>query len=319
MIAFPIDAQHCLTQLFEQHQGRELHIDKILPLCVGASGRSICRIEGMIGIYWTAARADNNSFLCAAEALKRHGISLAKVLASLEYADGRGVCFVEDLGSIDILSLREEPWDIRRNAYKLAFEALIPLYKIQPDWPLQAAFDAELYRWEQAYFAEHYLAGHLQMNAESQEQQFPLEAREELIEFLSSLPQMPIHRDCQSQNIMLRDHKAYLIDFQGMRMGRYEYDLASLIYDPYMNLAMEERMELLALWELLTAQALDWNIFTACAMQRLMQAMGAFANIGYNQNRSWYLELFPAAQLALQQIKSLVPKDSPAYKFSLCL
>lgn len=319
MTIFPKDAQCCLAQLFEQYLGRELKVEKITPLCVGASGRIICRIEGMIGIYWTAARADNNSFLCAAAALTRHGISVAKILASLEYPDGRGVCFVEDLGEVDILSLRDEPWDSRREAYKMAFETLIPLYKIKPDWPLQPAFDSNLYRWEQAYFAEHYLGRHLGLSVGEQDLQFPLAPREQLIDYLTSLPQMPIHRDCQTQNVMLRGNKAYLIDFQGMRMGRYEYDLASLIYDPYINLSEAERRELLSLWESLTEQPLDLNIFTACAMQRLMQAMGAYANIGYKQERSWYLELFPAAQASLQQIKNLVPKDSPAYKFSLCL
>jgi len=313
------DAQCCFSQLYEQYFGSELKIEKIIPLCVGASGRNICRIEGMIGIYWTAIRADNNSFLCAASALTRHGISVPKILAFQEYPQGTGVCFVEDLGNADILSFRDASWNIRKDAYRMAFETLIPFYKIQPDWVLQPSFDADLYRWEQDYFAEHYLKRHLKWTQEKQEKRFPLALRVEIIDFLSSLPQMPIHRDCQSQNIMISDSKAYLIDFQGMRMGRYEYDLASLIYDPYMNLSHDERMELLALWEKLYTQPLDWDIFTACAMQRLMQAMGSFANIGYNQHNSWYLDLFAVAEESLHQIKGLVPKNSPAYKFSLCL
>ena len=37
----------------------------------------------------------------------------------------------------------------------------------------------------------------------------------------------------------------YLIDFQGMRPGLAEYDLASLLYDPYVHLTGFERAELL--------------------------------------------------------------------------
>ena len=39
--------------------------------------------------------------------------------------------------------------------------------------------------------------------------------------------------------------EAYLIDFQGMRSGLAEYDLASLLYDPYVHLTGSERAELL--------------------------------------------------------------------------
>ena len=42
-----------------------------------------------------------------------------------------------------------------------------------------------------------------------------------------------------------KDGKVWLIDFQGLRRGRQEYDLASLIFDPYMNHSAEEREALL--------------------------------------------------------------------------
>ena len=43
----------------------------------------------------------------------------------------------------------------------------------------------------------------------------------------------------------MRDGHAHLIDFQGMRPGLAEYDLASLLYDPYVSLTNAERMELI--------------------------------------------------------------------------
>ncbi len=41
-----------------------------------------------------------------------------------------------------------------------------------------------------------------------------------------------MHRDFQSQNILVRNGQAYLIDFQGMRPGLAEYDLGSLLLIP---------------------------------------------------------------------------------------
>lgn len=111
---------------------------------------------------------------------------------------------------------------------------------------------------------------------------------------------------------MLAGGEAWLIDFQGMRYGREEYDLASLLYDPYMELSADERAELLAVRASLGAPPLPADIFCACALQRLMQALGAFANIGYNQHKDWYLNKIPAALAALREVADAAPADSPA-------
>ena len=79
-----------------------------------------------------------------------------------------------------------------------------------------------------------------------------------------------------------------------MRGGRPEYDLASLVFDGYAHLETEQTDELLREWEHLTGRALDRDIFRACALQRLMQMLGAYANIGHNKGKTWYLKQIPA-------------------------
>ena len=86
-----------------------------------------------------------------------------------------------------------------------------------------------------------------------------------------------MHRDSQSQNVHIHAGKAWLIDFQGMRGGRPEYDLASLVYDGYARLEPEQAKELIREWEKISGQPLDDRIFRACALQRLMQMLGAYA------------------------------------------
>lgn len=86
-----------------------------------------------------------------------------------------------------------------------------------------------------------------------------------------------VHRDFQSQNLMLNNKTTYLIDFQGLRMGRQEYDLASLLYDPYMNHSSEDRRKLLELWEEVCEEEPIEPILKDCAAQRLMQTLGAFS------------------------------------------
>lgn len=302
--------------LVEQYTGKATSPDMLVPVAAGASGRSIMRAHGVLAIHWTSARADNNSFLPAAKGLAAGGVRVPQILAELALGNGCGACLVEDLGTEDLLGLRDAPPQRRMEAYRQALDTLRTLSILTPDWELQPAFDAAMYRWEQEYFAEHLLGRHLgRVPADF----LSRPALREMAEWLAALPRVPVHRDCQSQNIMLRDGKAWFIDFQGMRYGRSEYDLASLLCDPYMELTPEERASLINYWEQITGAPLDASIYSACAMQRLMQALGAFANIGYNMNKSWYLQQIPAGISILRTIAAATPAHSPAYPVAQCL
>ena len=309
-------ARAILAHMIQQHTGHPVQPQELQSVSAGASGRSIMRAAGVLGIHWTNRRADNNSFLPAAHGLAAAGIRVPAILAEEELPEQSGACLVQDLGNTDILSLREAPWPERRAAYEQAFHTLLPFYRLCPEWPLQPPFDTALYRWEQEYFAEHLIGRHLGEDAAAFLARPELQA---MADWLAGLPRVPVHRDCQSQNIMLHAGAAWLIDFQGMRYGRLEYDLASLLYDPYMQLSEAERNELLLLWEQMSGTPVNAAVYSACAMQRLMQALGAFANIGYNQQRDWYLNLIPAGLAALRHAAAHTPAHSPASPVAACI
>jgi aminoglycoside/choline kinase family phosphotransferase len=118
---------------------------------------------------------------------------------------------------------------------------------------------------------------------------------------LESLPRVLVHRDFQSQNIIIRDGQAYLIDFQGMRPGLSKYDLASLLYDPYVTISPNEREELFEIYRGLRERngsplrVDDEEIFLLCAMQRLMQALGAYGYLGLVKGNKAFLAHIPSA------------------------
>ena len=87
-----------------------------------------------------------------------------------------------------------------------------------------------------------------------------------------------------------------------MRRGRQEYDLASLVYDPYMNHSAEERQKLLELWEDVSEEEPIAPILQKCATQRLMQAMGAYAKLGRQPQHEWYLQHIPTAAKILREV-----------------
>ncbi len=276
----------------------------------GASGRSIIRAYGVIAVVWTHARADNSSFLEAARGLDSYGLRVPKILEAWQDSEGNGACLTEDLGKHDLLSYKEKSWPELREYYRRCFETILPLYALRPEWDLQPPFDEALYRWEQQYFCEHFLALRQGLSEGPQQDFMQLGSAIELAQDLASLPRMPLHRDLQSQNIMIHEQQAWLIDFQGMRMGRYEYDLGSLIFDPYMGLSLAQRQDLLALWEETSGVRLDRAIFCACTLQRLMQALGAYANLGYRQGKSWYLEMITPALEGIHQLASFMPEGT---------
>ena len=308
-----------IAALCREH-GLHVTADDLQLIVAGASGRLLMRVcgpaqaAGIIGVYWTADRADNNSFVDAAIGLKQCGVPVPELLRYRLLEHGCGVCLVQDLGSADLLSLKDAAPAVRRAAYYSALQGMHALHTAAVSWPLQPPFDAALYRWEQEYFAEHYLGCHKQL---SPAEFTRLQAGADVAEWLAALPRVPVHRDFQSQNIMMCADKAYFIDFQGMRMGLAEYDLASLLFDPYVALTWAEAEHLLAYYQREVAcTPLRADVFAACALQRLMQALGAFANIGYHQNRSWYLNMIGPGVRALRHVAAGVRVESPAYNLA---
>ena len=280
------------------------------PIQKGASGRTIIRIKpddypSFIGIHYTLERSDNANFLPVAQFLTEAGLNIPKVLYD---NTRRQVALIEDLGDEDLLSLKEAPFEKREPYYRSAFEQLDKLLYTRPpkDFDLQPPFDEALYRWEQEYFFDHFVETHLGRDSSTLREDPILQG---LAKRLGATAPHMVHRDFQLQNLMLHGDNTYLIDFQGLRMGRQEYDLASLLYDPYMNHSAEDRRKLLTLWEEVCEEEPIEPLLKDCAAQRLMQALGAYSFIGHGQNDEWYLKQIPAAVALLQEVTADTPLE----------
>ena len=126
---------------------------------------------------------------------------------------------------------------------------------------------------------------------------------------------MLVHRDFQSQNILIHEEHAHLIDFQGLRPGLAHYDLASLLYDPYVHLTAGERSELLDFYlslghrsDLGETRAEFNEIYRLCALQRLMQALGAYGYLGIVRGRDQFLGHIPSALNSLREVVAEIPE-----------
>jgi aminoglycoside/choline kinase family phosphotransferase len=275
----------------------------MVPIKRGASGRTIARVktpvhDDFIGVHWTDDREDNAQFVPIAEFLKVAKFNVPEILYDRSQ---HNVALIEDLGDTDLLSLKNQPFKARLPYYRSALEQVDRLFftKVPKDLELMPPFDADLYRWEQKYFFDYFIEDFLK------ESPVALEKNEAFIEMangLGSSHKHLVHRDFQSQNLLIKDGKIYMIDFQGLRRGRQEYDLASLIFDPYMDHSEDEREQLLDLWEDISDERPETSLFHKCAAQRLMQALGAFGNIIENRNDDWYRQHVSTAMRSLLHV-----------------
>ncbi len=115
-------------------------------------------------------------------------------------------------------------------------------------------------------------------------------------------PPVPIHRDLQAANVMLLNGWAYLIDFQGLRLGCAAYDLGSLLFDPYMSHPASRRVRVWNRYreevEALGGSVPAEDLLGVAAAQRLLQALGAYGKLWLTDGLPWYRQfIVPALAL----------------------
>ena len=296
---------------FPELSGAPCEVEVILK---GASDRHFYRLnwqdgrESMVLMVYTLARRDNPKFVPATHRLEKIGAHVPHVMA---FDEQRLCVWLQDLGRIDLHSFDQQPWAVRQPLYEATLREAAKFHSVAENSlaaddfeELEPPFDEALYEWEQNYFLDHFVGGHLGREFGHDEYAAAHEALRKLRHRLAGLPRCLVHRDFQSQNVLIRGEDAWLVDYQGLRLGRAEYDLASLLYDPYVNLTRAERSELLRYYAL--QRGLDWDelreVFHLCAAQRLMQALGAYANLSRNLGKPHYLQHIPAAVSNLAEV-----------------
>ncbi len=276
-----------------------------IPFADRGSDRAYFRLrcpggESVILVRYGQGRKENGYYAAIAWFLEENGIPVPRIL----YHDAaRGLILQEDLGDEDLWTLRNEPWEVRGPLYRKTLEVVAALYAIpEEDFvrdpvPLMESFSPELYRWERDYFREHFVGALCGIGLAPGEGDALERELEALALRLGRHRRSLIHRDLQSQNVMIRGGDPVLIDFQGMRFGSRYYDLGSLLCDPYVPFSDPERQELLSFCRELGAPGEQEDFadaFWEASAQRLMQALGAYGFLARERGLSRYLAHVPA-------------------------
>jgi len=280
---------------------------EFFPLEGRGSDRAFFRLKwnresSAILVHYDSKRAENTYYAEIAAFLREIDIPAPRLV---RHDPAACLVLMEDLGEKDLWSFREASWEKRRPLYQKTLTILNRLHSFpEKDFPsgrvkLMESFGPDLYRWERDYFREHFVGKVCGIQLEPARER-ALEAElSALADRLSGTGRCLVHRDLQSQNVMIREGNPFFIDFQGMRFGTPFYDLGSLLCDPYVAFDDRERDELLFFYYGLSKRELAWagfrNSFWEASAQRLMQALGAYGFLGLRKGLKAFLEHIPAA------------------------
>jgi aminoglycoside/choline kinase family phosphotransferase len=267
--------------------------------------------RSFILVVWDGHDDDWSRFLAIPKELSSRVSFLPGILS----ADTRhGLILEEDLGSetLKIFGDRHAADPAALEAmYRKTLDALAGWQLL--DTRLSAtissrALDYETFMWETDYFARRFVAdfcGAEQLLGKAWEKERIVLAAE-----AAELRKTFVHRDFQSENIMVMGTDIRFVDFQGARLGPPAYDLASLLFDPYVDQLTSDFVR--KLFTYYSAKSLpvrvDEHAFAICAAQRLMQALGAYGNLSLHQGKVRYRAFVPVALERLAGVMDRLPE-----------
>ncbi|MCU7905531.1 MAG: phosphotransferase [Candidatus Thiodiazotropha sp. (ex Epidulcina cf. delphinae)] len=271
------------------------------PASGDASFRRYFRIraagQSYIAMDAPPEKEDSKSFVWVARAFESIGLNVPHIHAK-DLA--QGFMLLEDLGSalyLDKLTTK--------TVDRLYGDALGALATLQACGPLQGLprYDRTRLMQEMALFREWLLGKELNLTLTDDEQRMLDQVFELLADNALQQPQVCVHRDYHSRNLMVTDrHNPGILDFQDAVIGPVTYDLVSLLRDCYIGWP-DEQVDAWAMgyFELAQqsgvlravdeAQFLTW--FDLTGVQRHLKASGIFARLNQRDGKSGYLKEIP--------------------------
>lgn len=310
-----------LTQLHEWIKENLGNIKYTLATVSGdASFRRYFRLASKdnqyIAVDSPPEKESNDAFVNVTHLLEAEGLPVPHIhYSSLDF----GYFLLSDLGDELLLDIVD-----KNNIDDLYNKALNALSIIQqtPATSLPL-YDEQLLLQEMELFREWFLTKHLSLQLTDEENQILNNTYKDLAESALKQPQVFVHRDFHSRNLMQIEGKyPGIIDHQDAVLGPITYDLVSLLRDCYISWPDEKVTELALRFykNIVDRNEID-NIneklflkwFDLMGIQRHLKAIGIFSRLSIRDNKSNYLQDIPRT---LGYIKSVAKKYPETNKLS---
>jgi hypothetical protein len=214
----------------------------------------------------------------------------------------QGFLLLDDLGIVAYLDALNEG-----SVEQLYLDAMRALLHLQSSDILSKIdlppYSEALLIQEMSLFRQWYLRRHLSVELDPMQQDALQSVFSLLVENALAQPQVCVHRDYHSRNLMVvQDNNPGIIDFQDAVVGPVTYDLVSLLRDCYIQWP-RERVEA---WVMQHCDALiragvvkdtdrqhflRW--FDLMGVQRHLKVAGIFARLNYRDGKPGYLKDIP--------------------------
>ena len=280
---------------------------RVVPLTGDASDRRYYRIlpgDGasfVLAVYGAPFEFEALPFVNTAELFVAMPVPVPRILG---HAGDLGVLALEDLGDVTLQAhLGSAPPARHAQLYRQAV-SFIELFQRRGReladakyLPYGIAFDVEKLTWELDFFVRHFLEAYRGIRLDPAERAALGEECAAIVRELAAEPPVLCHRDYHSRNLMLREGRLCIIDFQDARLGPDTYDLVSLLRDSYVDLPEDTVDDLIAYFLALTGRSRESDEFRRrfdlMALQRNLKALGTFGYQTATRRNPVYIQYIP--------------------------
>lgn len=274
---------------------------ELKPLVNDASSRQYFRlqVEDSLSHIAMIAPPDKENliaFIAIAKDFARQGIFTPEILA---YNLEQGFMLLTDLGNDLYLNILNP-----NTVDDLYNRALSVIYQIQtcnpkfPDDKHLDIFNEEFIRSELAIFIDWFLKKHLELAMTDEMGNILENTFKILIRSALEQPQVCVHRDYHSRNLLLLKNKNVgVLDFQDAVYGPITYDAASLLRDAYIEWPKKQVDQwVLKFYDMICKsyqctqeKFIRW--FDLISLQRHLKILGIFTRLNYRDNKPHYLPM----------------------------
>lgn len=279
------------------------HSIELTPLLGDAGFRQYYRFS-VSGVHYIAVDAppqwsNNLAFVEVADSLAKQGVIVPSIIAKdLD----QGLLCLSDFGDSLLFSALNSQNMVSYYQQLMTVILKITNVKSTPQWQLPM-FNRTFIATELSIMPQWFLQRHLGLSLSSNEESQLNACFDILIDNALEQPQVTMHRDLQSRNIMLlANGQLGIIDFQDAVNGPVTYDIVSLLRDVNVMWPQGEVYLLLEQFRLLlikhkviepVEQAQFERWFDLMGLQRHCKIAGIFARLLHRDNKPGYVKDIP--------------------------
>lgn len=279
--------------------------------------RLICNNARFIAVYSPPATEPNASFVGIGEFLLQHGLWVPRFLAKNMQ---QGFFLLDDLGSdLYLQHLNEERVE---NLYAQGLSALLKIQSCPKNEALFPRYDRAKLLEELSLFPDWLIEKKLAHNLTSVERNLLDRTFTLLIDSACEQPQVVVHRDYHSRNIIHGvNGEPGILDFQDGVIGPVTYDLVSLLRDCYIRWPNERVQGWALTYRNMVLAAgvippvdeptfLRW--FDLMGLQRHIKVLGIFARLSLRDGKHGYLQDLP---LVISYVRDVAKANPDMHEF----